>query len=835
MTSNVLRHRVCVAATLAATLAGSVALGAIEAENPLAALELPVAGAGQTVVSGDFSLLAWVRPTALPEEGEANIFHIDGGPRLRLLSDGSIRAAIANAIDGPIELSATTDVALHCPQQWMLIAMSFRTEDGSIDVWAQSENGQLQTAHAATPGYKPGLVGPSIHIGRVDEIPAMVGLYGLIALRDHPIAATDFFDIWTCRFHHGPYSLDNTSTGGAMNGPNGCRWMVNHAMTTRPIDGGAGGTPHDWAALVDEPVTLFNFHVYDITEPSGSSLRAVRRVIDAAGFIHRSPYEFPAIDRSAFFARKLPDVSSMFPSSPHHVSRVSPKARLLATDLPQGIGHIRVLASSNSRGVQARDGSFGGSGNYIHGFIYNNLDRAAGVLNRPARLEAVPWFGFDATHHNARIEGDVVDLHQNDFSRFWTSSHASASPGPGEGLLLKTGSIYTLRCQPQGMMHADQPLLIQAHLLRFPGASNVRYTPNKHIQQGQAGIDVGPSKTLVLDTQTWSHLLNTESGDQVISSSRIALAGDLTSLIAIGDACSSGGGAISVIANAHYDGQHTIIDFEHPFITPPNDGSVLRFGPWQYTTVWHLWPALNKSDPAVWRGLEIAAVGEGEGVVLFSFDAWRPNVDGFLFAAGGWAGQGYTPQISRSFSGVTAAWAAQLNIDVWLMMFATQQSHPSSLDTFSSHVRAGLADVEILWLGDVIHLSSWDDELWHWWAVTQASKNNVLSSTLMLHPQLGDMLDLYADGLRSDQLHLAQRGNQRVAELWTQIMLEAALPGPLPKPGDLDKNNVIDASDLMILLSQWGRCDNPNTCAADINGDGAVDLSDLLILMLSYG
>lgn len=53
--------------------------------------------------------------------------------------------------------------------------------------------------------------------------------------------------------------------------------------------------------------------------------------------------------------------------------------------------------------------------------------------------------------------------------------------------------------------------------------------------------------------------------------------------------------------------------------------------------------------------------------------------------------------------------------------------------------------------------------------------------------------------------------------------------------GDLNGDSVVDVSDLLILLGQWGPCPRSSDCPADLNGDGAVDVSDLLILLSNWG
>ncbi len=832
-----------------ATGVSNQTLAAIETASSAATLALPAQGASEVVSTGRFSLIAWLKPdigdSSDCEQSVMNVLHLENGLSLHLLADGSVQGTIlgfSSDSHTKMSLSATTVplIMRGSDPSWVLIGLCFNAEDNILSIWAITEQGHLESAHAIDATFALGEVGLMLTIGAYGPLHAMEGVYGLIALRDHIIDASDVLDLWLHRRHHGPFSFTNASTGGSLTGPDGCVWMTNHAMTTRPISAESGGEPHDWAAIVGKPVTRYNTHIYDTTQEEGASFRVVRPVASTKDFVYRSPYDGncvgPLFVENVFFVRDAPNIGSTLPT-PHFVSRQSPKARFLATKIPPGAGLIRVLVSGNSRALEESDGSATGIGNFSHGFLWNNLHRTAGVLNRPARLNPGLWFGFDGSEHGPHIEGHVNKLVTTDFSRFWTNSHRTLSIGPGEGVRLIEGASYTLRCRPQGLIAHDQPLFVQAHLLRFPGANPVQWTSNKHTRQGGPGIQVSEPTTILLDTQMWSHALDFSAGDQVPSASRIILAGDNSSTLVVGDACYAGDGAISVIANITFDGISTLIDFEHPLSVVPIDGTLLRFGPWGYETINYLWPGLCESDENTWRGLKLAAIegGDNGGVVLFSFDAWRPNVDGFVFGVAGWRGMGYEQHIKRSFTHVTSAWASQLSVDVWLMTFATQLSHPSWMNTYTEQARTGSGDVEILWLGDVEHPSSWDTELWHWWALTQATANDVAASTVLLHCTLGGQLDLFGDGIRSDVLHLTQRGNQRLAMLWTESLLEAALPGPVASPADLNGDGTVDVSDLLILLTQWGQCDNANDCPADFNSDGTVDVTDLLIMLSQWG
>lgn len=54
-------------------------------------------------------------------------------------------------------------------------------------------------------------------------------------------------------------------------------------------------------------------------------------------------------------------------------------------------------------------------------------------------------------------------------------------------------------------------------------------------------------------------------------------------------------------------------------------------------------------------------------------------------------------------------------------------------------------------------------------------------------------------------------------------------------PADINCDGVVDGLDLLVMLSAWGECADPNDCPADLNNDGTVDGLDLLILLSNWG
>lgn len=53
--------------------------------------------------------------------------------------------------------------------------------------------------------------------------------------------------------------------------------------------------------------------------------------------------------------------------------------------------------------------------------------------------------------------------------------------------------------------------------------------------------------------------------------------------------------------------------------------------------------------------------------------------------------------------------------------------------------------------------------------------------------------------------------------------------------GDLDGDFIVGASDLLLLLSNWGPCGDCGDCSADLDDDCSVGASDLLILLGNWG
>ncbi len=79
----------------------------------------------------------------------------------------------------------------------------------------------------------------------------------------------------------------------------------------------------------------------------------------------------------------------------------------------------------------------------------------------------------------------------------------------------------------------------------------------------------------------------------------------------------------------------------------------------------------------------------------------------------------------------------------------------------------------------------------------------------------------------SQAMIIVMRGEKLI---WTEVIHIHRTP----HPADINLDGRIDAGDLTLLLSNWGRCDKRGECLADINSDGWVDGRDMSILVAAW-
>jgi hypothetical protein len=801
--------------------------GAIETQSSVASVRFSQANIPLALSGGDFTVFVWIRPSLNPGIPRG-ILQIPGLLSLQLDAANGVLASITKSAI-PVTVSVTPDQRL-VPGEWALVAVSFRRADGRFFVFAERELSPLKTASIVVPSLVNSSAGPATGELAIGYHPtgllAVEGLYGPIVVRNHWIDEGDFDAVWSSRRIWAAFDTNNTGHDGHMNGPAGCAWMVNHAMTTLPQDWGVGGLIFDRAAVVGQTVGTQNFHVYLPSGPTIGPLNAVRPVTAAFQFVYRSHRDPPF---SGFFGVDLP--GSGTPTAP--VPCILPRTRQLVTG-PRGL--LRVMTSAHSRAIGGTDGSWFAPSNYAHGFIELNRSKVAGIMLRPALLSGGggTWFGFDLQLGlpPQSAEGTVVQFSANDagpigdFARFWTGSGYANTRGPGQGVFLRPDAFYSMRCKPESgtLVLATAPLTVRAHVLMFPGSSSVSWRSDKGTSQQVTGTQ-GPPSITPLDTTTWVRVMG--AGDAVESAFVIVLAGDHAKDVHVGDACfvASGQGAnsISVVSSVKPIGAQTRVTFSHPLFAVPGKGSTLRFGPWGYTHIDYAWPGLSPSDPEQFRGLELRALQDGAGVVAFAYSAWRPGVDGFVFGTAGWGGNGYGVQLANSFPGSHAAWMAQTEADVWIQAVAQQNSVPTAMVSYLQQLRAALPATEVVWASDVQHETGYPTfgiDPWDRFIFEHAAENGVAGILALEQPQVGDFREQLANGMRMDGAHLSQRGNVVVARVWTELLKRAAVDPCLR--ADLNFDGRLDLADFGAFQTLFANGDP----LADVNGDGVLNLAD---------
>jgi len=809
--------------------AEQTARAAIEPRSADARIELVYSLSDEVISTQDFSLFAWVWAEGFPGE-TAGIIRRAGVYRLGTDSAGRVVVGLSmrdgTGAASELMLASPAPIATH---QWTLIVLSWTRADAKATLWCRSESGAWMKSEASAPGSTISTGSPFVgtEIGSSGTNPAFDGTIGLIALRDHPVADADVEDVWDSRWHSAPFSLNNKGTEGSMNGEAGCVWMVNHAITSSPINGGGNVDPLLLGAEVAGPVRQTNFHVMDRrAQTLPNELLIARWTAAAQGYVYRSIFDEPY---AGFFVRQVPLPLAPLPPPPYR-SRLSVTARQLAYG-PEQL--LFVMLSANSRGVKPSDG-LGKGGNFSSGFIAINHAQTAGVLNRPASRAQYPWFGFDAVDMAPYSSGNLSNIESSDYARFWTGSSFLPGKGPGRGQWLERGSgVFALKCRPEGLILADQPLQMRVHVLRFPGSCDLEWTPTKGASQGDPGQDVAPWQTLSLNSERWSRTLSQSGGDQIVSDSEIRLAGDHTASIFVGDACALNDKSISIVTSVDYNISaplKTTLRFEHPMSDPPQFGETLRFGEWSFEQIEYLWPGLDPQDPLVWRGIKLRASTTGLGAVVFAFDGWRPDVNGFVWGTAGWGGNGYRPQIDKSFSSAIPRWMALTGAHVWLQGIASQESQPEVMAEWLALIRGALPEAEVVWIGEMEHESS-TLKTWHKYMLDNGSALGVIVLSIVEHERTGVMLDQYLDGLRADGAHLSLRGNVRCAELWTDLLRFAAIDDCY---ADVDGTGDIGSGDLNVILALFGSTVEPLS-PGDINGDGIVDTIDLTGVLVSWG
>ncbi len=231
---------------------------------------------------------------------------------------------------------------------------------------------------------------------------------------------------------------------------------------------------------------------------------------------------------------------------------------------------------------------------------------------------------------------------------------------------------------------------------------------------------------------------------------------------------------------------------------------------------------------ARWDGVQWSPLGSGiDGGTVLAMAAYDDGSGPALYAAGSFTTAG----------GVPADDIARWDGNQWSALHDNDIKGPGSPLIISLRVfDDGLSDHPALFIAgrfasaagvDVQNIVRWDGNTWS--AVGQGLHNNGQGSA-----PAAWALEVFDDGT-GDGPALFAGGDFRFAGNFSSQRIAKWIVCADTIPGDLDGDGSVGASDLLILLSNWGPCDNCENCPADLDGNCVVGAADLLILLANWG
>jgi hypothetical protein len=391
----------------------------------------------------------------------------------------------------------------------------------------------------------------------------------------------------------------------------------------------------------------------------------------------------------------------------------APFAKRLHDNTPSGVERICVW--SNSRGTRPVWYAAGPSqpewanwaGNHALGFTAHRQAKSLGVFASGFRVSDIRRFGHDcpaAPYSSAtRFLGSISGW--RDFTMFWTgSAFSDSTQGPGSGLILDdVGSLVSMKARKSAGSYLDG---IQGsawkhtfYYLKFPGcAHTLSYQVENSTAQDTAGTLEGLSALVdSLDTTevTWSFTVSdtylTSPLSLELNGAGLGIEVGWSVVITSG----TGQGSVSYVTDV-IDGTPTILTLSHQFhVAPVAGSSQFKIGPVSVGSKSVTSSGLPANE---YQGLRITHQGPaGTSAILLGVDVQVMGIaDGWMWAAAGWGGNGYQPQMTQSAPGAIASYLTQTGVTGLLMFNATQSTTTTQRDTFAGLAAAAIGGVEKL-------------------------------------------------------------------------------------------------------------------------------------------
>lgn len=460
--------------------------------------------------------------------------------------------------------------------------------------------------------------------------------------------------------------------------------------------------------------------------------------------------------------------------------------RRLYDENPTGIERIWVI--SNSRGMRNiaydADGDSNQTyhnypGSHAHGFVGAKWASCAGYMNAYINYGIiVSRFGFDCDVAPYKV-GTAEWVHgtaYQDFQRAGSNQGNAVATGPGRITRLAAGATLAVRVRdtPGSLLTKDKATTVAVRYLNYPaGTTGFSWTGITHTSQGGAGTSTGQSDSGIEYDTTQATRTFGGTDSYTSGTKTLQLDPDL-SAVQVGWLCyissGTGAGSIAEVTSVTGSGPTTIV-LKHVFGTGPGAGSVLRFGPYSYSTV----SVTLAARSAEYGGMNITN-GAAGNLMLVSCDVVTDDAAGWVFGEGGWGGNGYGLQLAAQFTGSFGMLSQSLGANAVFMFNATQSATTADRKAVADAIAAYHPGVKIAYCGDQMHDVT-DDGSWQTESLSQSSYAAVVATE---DARLGDTLTQFATGQKANVSHPSIEGMILLAQATIDQMVAWE---NLPEPG----------------------------------------------------
>lgn len=666
--------------------------------------------------------------------------------------------------------------------------------------------------------YENGVSSSTFVNGTADTIPSglqqpaqlvfnqFTGARAGFAIRNHEMTQSDFEAVWDSRKPQGIFDVNNTASGGNMNGRTGVLLAFDNGMLSSPIFHGAGfsGSANmQPRAIVGQPIQSAMI-VYDRFASSNSTQWEVTRPVRLLHGTSGLP-KFVAPEESrwnhGFWMRST--VSGAFQSD---VPGGTLGMRRLIMDRPSGL--TRVAITERSRASYAGIGGNGLPNNYTAGMMASTRYCAGVDLIPPVTPQSNPFYDLSfSPKQSAQLTVLAGDSAQNTICRFAWGQNPGVGIGNGNPVVLGSSQTLRLMVKPYQLLTPEKEMRQVIHYFAMPGTSQVRWrratdtaqtrTPAETLGQWSEWIDtsIEPGATVTLDSTMASSY---NGAERTIVLAGVGL-GVKPGMVAVRGSSYD----VANVATVEEDGD-TTLTFDHPFATAPSSGENLVFGGWDYRKLVIDHSGIARSSDDTWRGVELECNTTGKGLVMLGVGAWALKTDGWVFISLAMGGLTTTQQIAamnvtgpdgESQGPKKRFWREVGSPDVFLVF------DNDTVESANEEI-VGLA-LEATQNRNVAGVGSWFNSDAHCNALRSACVEHGLAY-VQVRSQGGDSSDWYVNGYWDNgSVHQSASGaTQMIKEVYQALRVATSVFGE-PESGGEDFDISAMEKKLNVGRSKW--------------------------------